>query len=60
MLLGLGFTTLTKKGADSSGHDYQHSFDKLKHLLTKQMGLAYPNFTISFEIYMDALNKQIG
>jgi hypothetical protein len=40
--------------------DCQHSFDELKRLLAKQMVLAYPDFTIPFEIYTDASNKQIG
>jgi hypothetical protein len=40
--------------------DCQHSFDELKRLLAKQMVLAYSDFTIPFEIYMDASNKQIG
>jgi hypothetical protein len=54
-------TALTKKGARFKWtDDCQHSFDELKCLLTKQMVLAYPNFAIPFEIYMDASNKQIG
>jgi hypothetical protein len=40
--------------------DCQHSFDELKCLLAKQMVIPYPNFTIPFEIYTDASNKQIG
>jgi hypothetical protein len=54
-------TTLTKKGARFKWtDDCQHSFDKLKCLLAKQMVLAYPDFAIPFEIYTDASNKQIG
>jgi hypothetical protein len=41
-------------------NDCQYSFDKLKCLLAKQMVLAYPDFSIPFEIYTDASNKQIG
>jgi hypothetical protein len=53
-------TALTKKGSRFKWtDDCQHSFDKLKHLLTKQTVVAYPDFTIPFEIYMDASNKQI-
>jgi hypothetical protein len=40
--------------------DCQHSFNELKWLLAKQTILAYPDFTIPFEIYTDASNKQIG
>jgi hypothetical protein len=51
-------TALTKKGAWFKWtDDCQHSFDKLKRLLTKQMVLAYPDFTIPLEIYTDASNK---
>jgi hypothetical protein len=51
----------TKKGAQFKWMDNcQHSFDKLKRLFTKQTVLAYPDFTIPFEIYTDASNKQIG
>jgi hypothetical protein len=39
--------------------DCQHSFDELKCLVAKQMVLGYPDFTIPFEIYMDASNKLI-
>jgi hypothetical protein len=54
-------TTNTKKGAQSKWmDDCQHSFDELKCLLAKQMVVPYPNFTIPFEIYTDASNKQIG
>ncbi len=54
-------TALTKKGNQFKWmDDCQHSFDKLKCLLAKQMVLAYPDFTIPFEIYTDASNKQIG
>jgi hypothetical protein len=54
-------TALTKKGALFKWtDDCQHSFDELKRLLAKQMVLAYPDFAIPFEIYMDASNKQIG
>jgi hypothetical protein len=54
-------TALTKKGARFKWTDEcQHNFDKLKRLLAKQTVLAYPDFTIPFEIYTDALNKQNG
>jgi hypothetical protein len=54
-------TALTKKGAQFSWMDNcQHSFDELNHLLAKQRVLAYPNFTIPFEIHTDALNKKNG
>jgi hypothetical protein len=54
-------TALTKIGAGFKWmDDCQHSFDELKCLLAKKMVLAYPDFTIPFEIYMDASNKQIG
>jgi hypothetical protein len=44
-------TTLTKKGAQFKwADDCQHSFDELKCLLAKQTILAYPDFTIPFEI----------
>jgi hypothetical protein len=54
-------TALTKKGARFKWMDEcQHNFDELKHSLAKQTVLAYPDFTIPFEIYTDASNKQIG
>jgi hypothetical protein len=54
-------TTLTKKGARFKWTDEcQHNFDELKCLLAKQTVLAYLDFTIPFEIYTDASNKQIG
>jgi hypothetical protein len=54
-------TALTKKGAQFKWtDDSQHSFNELKQLLAKQTVLAYPDFTIPFEIYMDTSNKQIG
>jgi hypothetical protein len=54
-------TALTKKGARFKWTaECQHSFNELKQLLTKQTVLAYPDFTIPFEIYTDASNKQIG
>jgi hypothetical protein len=54
-------TALTKKGTWFKWTDNcQHSFDKLKCLLAKQMVLTNPDFTIPFEIYTDASNKQIG
>jgi hypothetical protein len=54
-------TKVTKKGNQFKwADDCQHSFDELKCLLAKQMVLAYPDFTIPFEIYMDASSKQIG
>jgi hypothetical protein len=54
-------TALTMKGARFKWTDEcQHNFDELKCLLAKQTVLAYPNFTIPFEIYTDASNKQIG
>jgi hypothetical protein len=54
-------TALTKKGARFKWTDEcQHNFDELKRRLAKQTVLAYPDFTIPFEIYTDASNKQIG
>jgi hypothetical protein len=54
-------TALTKKGARFKWtDDSQHSFNELKQLLAKETVLAYPDFTIPFEIYMDTSNKQIG
>jgi hypothetical protein len=54
-------TALTKKGARFKWMGYcQHSFNELKQLLKKQTVVAYPDFTIPFEIYTDASNKQIG
>jgi transposase InsO family protein len=54
-------TTLTKKGARFKWTDEcQQNFEKLKQLLAKQVVLAYPDFSLPFEIYTDASNKQIG
>jgi hypothetical protein len=54
-------TALTNKGTQFKWtHHCQHSFDELKCLLAKQMAITYPDFTIPFEIYADASNKQIG
>ena len=54
-------TGLTKKNAKFSwSPECQASFDQLKHLLAKQVILAYPDFSKPFEIYTDASAKQIG
>jgi hypothetical protein len=40
--------------------EYQQAFDLLKNSLAREVVLAYPNFSVPFEIYTDASKYQIG
>ncbi len=39
---------------------HQKAFDDVKATLSKDLVLAYPDFSQKFEIYTDALSKQLG
>jgi hypothetical protein len=39
---------------------HQRAFDHIKATITKDVVLAYPDFSKVFEIYTDASSKQLG
>jgi hypothetical protein len=39
---------------------HHQAFDKVKSTITKEVALAYPDFTKPFEIYTDASTIQLG
>ena len=39
---------------------HQVAFDKIKHIISREVLLAYPDFSKPFEIYTDASKYQIG
>ncbi len=39
---------------------HQQAFDNVKAAIAKEVVLAYPEFSKSFEIYMDASTMQVG
>ncbi len=39
---------------------HQQAFDNIKAATTKEVVLAYPDFSKSFEIYPDASSTQLG
>ncbi len=39
---------------------HQRAFDHVKATIAKEVVLAYPDYSIVFEIYTDALSKQLG
>eukprot|EP00804_Cyclotella_cryptica_P010145 CCRYP_020328-RA/>CCRYP_020328-RA protein AED:0.13 eAED:0.17 QI:0/-1/0/1/-1/1/1/0/252 len=39
---------------------HQKAFDDVKTTIAKDVVLAYPNYSMEFEIYTDALSKQLG
>jgi hypothetical protein len=46
---------LTKKNVKFEWtKEHQHAFDLLKNSLAREVVLAYPDFTVPFEIYTDA------
>jgi hypothetical protein len=54
-------TALTKKNIKFEWtKEHQQAFDLLKNALAREVVLAYPDFTVSFEIYTDASKYQIG
>ena len=42
------------------GDVHQTAFDNVKANITRDVGLAYPDYSKEFEIYTDALSKQLG
>jgi hypothetical protein len=54
-------TALTKKNIKFEWtKEHQQAFDSLKNSLAREVVLAYPDFSVPFEIYTDALKYQIG
>jgi hypothetical protein len=54
-------TALTKKNVKFEWtKEHQQAFDLLKNSLAREVVLAYPDFTVPFEIYTDASKYQIG
>jgi ribonuclease HI len=54
-------TALTKKNVKFEWtKEHQQAFDLLKNPLTREVVLAYPDFSVPFEIYTDASKYQIG
>jgi hypothetical protein len=54
-------TALTKKNVKFKWtKKHQQAFDLLKNSLAREVVLAYPDFSVSFEIYTDASKYQIG
>ncbi len=39
---------------------HQKAFDDMKATIAKDVVLAYPDYSREFEIYTDALSKQLG
>ena len=59
--LSTPLTNLTRKNVKFQWTaDCQKSFEALKRSLAKQVSLAYPNFSIPFEVYTDASKTQLG
>jgi hypothetical protein len=50
----------TKKSAWYWVEVHQIAFDNLKAIITRDVVLAYPNYLQEFEMYTDALTKQLG
>jgi hypothetical protein len=54
-------TALTKKNVKFEWiKEHQQAFDSLKNSLAREVVLAYPDFSVPFEIYTDASKYQIG
>jgi hypothetical protein len=54
-------TALTKKKVKFEWtKEHQQAFDSLKNSLAREVVLAYPDFSVPFEIYTDASKYQIG
>jgi hypothetical protein len=54
-------TALTKKNVKFEWtQQHQQAFNSLKHFLAHKVVLAYPDFSVPFEIYTDASKYQIG
>ncbi len=50
----------TKKWAWHWDEVHQTAFDNVKAIFARDVVLAYPNYSKKFEIYTDALSKQLG
>ena len=50
----------TKKKAWHWDEVHQIAFDNVKATITRDVVLAYPDYLKEFEIYTDALSKQLG
>ena len=50
----------TKKKPFHWDESHQRAFDSMKQILSKEVCLAYPDFTEQFEIYTDASTRQLG
>jgi hypothetical protein len=51
-------TALTKKNVKFEWtKEHQQAFDSLKNSLAHEVVLAYPDFSVPFEIYTDASSK---
>jgi hypothetical protein len=60
-----GKTKTTKKNKTKKKHwwwesIHQQAFDNVKATITKEVVLAYPDFTKPFEMYTDASTMQLG
>jgi len=54
-------STLTSKTTKFNWTDEeQKAFDMMKKIISRNVLLAYPDFTKPFEIYTDASHKQLG
>jgi hypothetical protein len=54
-------TALTKKNIKFEWtKEHQQAFDSLKNSLAREVVLAYPDFSVPFEIYTNTLKYQIG
>eukprot|EP00804_Cyclotella_cryptica_P013139 CCRYP_019647-RA/>CCRYP_019647-RA protein AED:0.43 eAED:0.43 QI:0/-1/0/1/-1/1/1/0/70 len=42
------------------GHGASKAFDDVKTSIAKDVVLAYPDYSMEFEIYTDASSKQLG
>ena len=57
----LPLTALTKKNSKFQWTtEHQQAFDSLKNSLAREVVLAYPDFSVPFEIYTNASKYQIG
>jgi hypothetical protein len=51
---------VTKKAPWHWDDVHQRAFDHIKATITREVLLAYPDYSKVFEIYTDALSKQLG
>ena len=50
----------TKKNPWYWNESHQKAFDEIKKILARDVMLAYPDFSIPFEVYTDASTRQLG